>query len=374
VGLCFDLPLGFDDAAAAAARAEAAGVDGLWTVESDHDPYLPLALATSTTRRVVLGTAISVAFPRSPMVHAMMTWDLHRLAPGRVVLGLGSQVKGHNERRFSVPFDHPAARLREMVLAIRAIWRCWQDGTPLDHRGEFYTLTLMTPFFSPGPVEGAPLPPIYLAAINPQMIRITGEVADGLHLHPLTSAATLDRFTLPRLREAALAAGRDPEAITLVAPAMLATARDRAGVDAARERIRSQIGFYGSTRTYRPLLEVHDRGALADRLHELSVAGRWDELGSAVDDELLDAFSISATWEELPEAMVRRYAGRVHRVVPYGQLDPQAPWGEIATAVRAGAEQAGGRLASASPSNQPMMAWGSPPTGRVSAQTDGVAP
>lgn len=339
MGLCFDLPLGFDAAGPAAARAEAEGVDGLWTVESDHDPYLPLAIAATATSRVVLGTAISVAFPRSPMVHAMMTWDLHRLAPGRVVLGLGSQVKGHNERRFSVAFDRPAARLREMVLAIRAIWRCWQDGAPLDHRGEFYTLTLMTPFFNPGPVEGAPLPPIYLAAINPGMIRITGEVADGLHLHPLTSAETLDRFTLPRLREAAEAAGRDPGAITLVAPAMLATGRTRAEVDAGRERIRSQIGFYGSTRTYRPLLEVHDRGALAGRLHELSVAGRWDELGAAVDDELLDAFCISATWDELPEAMVRRYAGRVHRVVPYGKLDPEAPWGEIARAVRSGSER-----------------------------------
>ncbi|HEY0411334.1 MAG TPA: TIGR03617 family F420-dependent LLM class oxidoreductase, partial [Candidatus Dormibacteraeota bacterium] len=341
MGLCFDLPLGFDAAAPAAARAEAQGVDGLWTVESDHDPYLPLAIAATATRRVVLGTAISVAFARSPMVHAMTTWDLHRLAPGRVVLGLGSQVKGHNERRFSVPFERPAARLREMVLAIRAIWRCWQEGSPLDHRGEFYTLTLMTPFFNPGPVEGAPPPPIYLAAINPGMIRITGEVADGLHLPPLTSAETLDRFTLPRLREAAEAAGRDPGAITLVAPAMLATGRTRAEVDAGRERIRSQIGFYGSTRTYRPLLEVHDRGALAGRLHELSVAGRWEELGGAVDDELLDAFCISATWDELPEAMVRRYAGRVHRVMPYGALDPEAPWGEIARAVRSGADTAG---------------------------------
>jgi probable F420-dependent oxidoreductase len=343
VGLCFDLPLGLDDAAADAARAEAQGVDGLWSVEADHDPYLPLALATATTRRVVLGTAISVAFPRSPMVHAMTTWDLHRLAPGRVVLGLGSQVKGHNERRFSVPFDRPAARLREMVVAIRAIWRCWQEGVPLDHRGEFYTLTLMTPFFNPGPVAGAPLPPIYLAAVNPGMIRVTGEVADGLHLHPLTSAETLDRFTLPRLEEAARAAGRDPSEITLVAPAMLATGRTRADVDAARERLRSQIGFYGSTRTYRPLLEVHDRGALADRLHELSVAGRWDELGRAVDDDLLDAFTISGTYDELPEAMVRRYAGRVHWVVPYGRQEPDAPWGEIARAVRAGAETAGAR-------------------------------
>lgn len=340
MGLCFDLPLGLDAAAAEAARAEAEGVDGLWTVESDHDPYLPLALATTTTRRLLLGTAISVAFPRSPMVHAMTTWDLHRLAPGRVVLGLGSQVKGHNERRFSVPFDRPAARLREMVLAIRAIWRCWQEGTPLDFRGEFYTHTLMTPFFNPGPVTGAAPPPIYLAAINREMVRVTGEVADGLHLHPLTSAETLDRFTLPRLHEAARAAGRDPSEITLVSPAMLATGRTRAAVDAARERLRSQIGFYGSTRTYRPLLEIHDRGALADRLHELSVNGRWDELGAAVDDELLDAFTISGTYDELPEQIVRRYAGRVQRVVPYGRQEPDAPWGEVAEAVRAGSRTA----------------------------------
>jgi probable F420-dependent oxidoreductase len=339
VGLCFDLPLGFDAAGAAAARAEAEGIDGLWTVESDHDPYLPLALAAGATRRVVLGTAISVAFPRSPMIHAMTTWDLHRMAPGRVVLGLGTQVKGHNERRFSVAFDRPAARLREMVLAIRAIWRCWQEGGPLAFRGEFYTHTLMTPFFNPGPVEGAPPPPIYLAAVNPGMIRVTGEVGDGLHLHPLTSTQTLDRFTLPRLREAAAAAGRETGSIVLVAPAMLATGRTHAEVDAARERLRGQIGFYGSTRTYRPLLEVHDRAALADRLHELSVNGRWDELAGSVDDELVDAFTIAATWDELPEAMVRRYAGRVHRVVPYGRLDPDAPWGEIAAAVRAGAER-----------------------------------
>jgi probable F420-dependent oxidoreductase len=341
VALDFDLPLDFDGAAAAAARAETEGIDGLWTVESGHDPYIPLALATTTTRRLTLGTAISVAFPRSPMVHAMLAWDLHRLAPGRVVLGLGSQVKGHNERRFSVPFERPAARLREMVLAIRAVWRCWQQGTPLDHRGEFYTLTLMTPFFDPGPVE-APPPPIYLAAVNAGMIRVAGEVADGLHLHPLTSERTLDTFTVPRLREAALAAGRDPASITLVAPAMVATGRTAAEVEAARARLRSQLGFYGSTRTYRALLEVHRRGALADELHALSVAGRWDELGAAVDDELLDAFSVSATWDELADALVRRYAGRVHRVMPYGPVDPGAPWGEIARAVRAGAEAAAG--------------------------------
>jgi probable F420-dependent oxidoreductase len=371
VGLEFDLPLGFDGAAATAARAEADGIDGLWTAETGHDAYVPLLLATTTTRRLTLGTAIAVAFPRSPMVHAMLAWDLHRLAPGRVVLGLGTQVKAHNERRFSVPFERPAARLREMALAIRAIWRTWQEGAPLDFRGEFYTHTLMTPFFNPGPVE-APPPPIYLAAVNARMLGVAGAVADGVHLHPLQSELVLDTFTIPAVREAALAAGRDPASITLVAPVLVATGGTAAEVELARVAVRNQIAFYASTRTYRALLEVHGRGDLSDRLHALSMEGRWAEMGAAVDDELVDAFAVSATWDDLAAALVRRCAGRVQRLMPYGAVAGDGPWAEIARAVRAGAEIAGGRLSSASPSNPRMMAWGSPPTGRVSAQTDEV--
>ncbi|HEV3125143.1 MAG TPA: TIGR03617 family F420-dependent LLM class oxidoreductase [Candidatus Dormibacteraeota bacterium] len=334
--LAFDVPLSWEDPAAAAARAEADGMDGVWTAEGTHDPHLTLAVAATATRRIVLGTAITVAFVRSPMVHAMTFWDLHRMAPGRVVLGLGSQVKAHNQRRYSVAFDHPAPRMRDMIRAIRAIWRCWQYGEALDYRGEFYTHTLMTPFFNPGPVDG-PMPRIFVAAVNPHMLAVAGAEADGVHVHPLHSERTLDQLTIPSVRRTAAAAGRDAGALEFCAPAMIATGRDADAVAANRDRMRSQVAFYASTRTYRGLLEEHDRGELCDALHALSLRGAWEEMPRRIDDELLDAFCVSATWEDLAAALVRRYASRVQRIMPYALGAPETPWASIAAEIRAGA-------------------------------------
>jgi probable F420-dependent oxidoreductase len=333
--LGFDVPLSWEDPATAAARAESDGMDGVWTAEATHDPHLPLALAATATRRILLGTAITVAFVRSPMTHAMTFWDLHRMAPGRVVMGLGSQVKAHNQRRYGVAFDHPAPRMRDMIRAIRAIWRCWQFGEVLDYRGEFYTHTLMTPFFNPGPVDGA-MPRIFVAAVNRHMLAVAGAEADGVHVHPLHSERTLDQLTIPVARDAAVAAGRDGGALQFCAPAMIATGRDAAAVAGNRERMRSQIAFYASTRTYRVVLEQHDRGEVTDELYALSLRGRWEEMPRFIDDELLDAFCVSATWDDLAAALSRRYTGRLQRIMPYATGAEGTPWPSIAAEIHQG--------------------------------------
>lgn len=334
----FDLPLGFRpaDPGGIGHAAEEQGLDGVWSTEAGSDPYLPLALVAHATSRIRFGTAIAVAFPRSPLVHAQAAWDLHRMAPGRFILGLGAQVKAHNQRRYSAPFDHPAGRMRDLIGAIRAIWSCWQDGVPLDYRGPFYQHTLMTPFFSPGPVDHPIPPPIFLAAVGPDMLGVAGAVAEGVHVHPLHSEKSLDTLTLPRTREAALAAGRDPAALEFVVPFLVATGKDAAAVESARPAMRAQLAFYASTPAYRCVMECEGRGELADELHALSRRGGWGEMPERVDDELLDAMCVSATWDELPAALVRRYAGRATRIMPYAVADDGTPWPEIAAAFRQG--------------------------------------
>lgn len=341
------MPLLWSDPAGDARRAEADGMDGVWSTEAGHDPYLPLALAAAATERVALGPAIAVAFPRSPMVHAQVAWDLHRMAPGRFILGLGPQVKAHNMRRYSAPYDHPAPRLRDMVRAIRAIWQCWQEGGKLDYHGEFYTHTLMTPFFNPGPVDG-PLPRIFIAAVGEPMLRVAGAECDGIHVHPLHTVRSLDQVTLPVLREAATAAGRDPAAIELAVPAMIATGRTAAEVEQAVPMMRAQIAFYASTPTYRSVLDAHGRGDTYEALHDLSLRGGWAEMPGLVDDELLHAVCTVATWDDLPAELARRYSGRVHRVMPYSLGDAGTPWREIAAGVRAESR----RLTAAAPAAQ----------------------
>lgn len=331
------MPLGFspDDPGAAAERAESDGFDAAWSAEAGHDPYLPLAAAAKTTSRIQLGTAIAVGFARSPVVHAQAAWDLQRWSQGRFILGLGAQVKAHNERRYSVPGDRPVARMRDLIRAIRAVWNCWQLGEKLDYRGEFYTHNLMPPFFNPGPLD-TPAPLIYLAAVTEPMLRVAGTEADGVHVHPLHTEKFLDQTVNPLTREAAEKAGKKQADFAFCVPAMIATGRTRDDVEAAIPAIRAQIAFYASTPSYRGVLEAEGKGEIADRLHMLSRRGGWAEMPELIDDELLHAVAICATWDELPSRLVARYAGRATRLMPYAVLDDGTPWPEIARQVTAG--------------------------------------
>lgn len=326
-----DLTLAFDDlrdVPALAREAEALGVDGLWTAETRHDPFLPLALAAEHTRRVSLGTAIAVAFPRSPTVVAHTAWDLQAASAGRVILGLGTQVKGHIERRFSVPWTAPGPRLREYVLALRAIWAAWQGGGPVDFRGQHYTITLMTPFFAPGPIEH-PRIPIYIAAVNAYNLRLGGELCDGVHLHPLHSVRYLRDFALPQIEAGLARSGRPRSALTLATSTMMITGRTAEEVARAREFARTQIAFYASTRTYEPVLAAHGWQDLTPRLHRKSVERDWAGMAALVTDEMLRAFAVEAPLPELAAALRERYGTLVDRVAPYTALDRRTARAEL---------------------------------------------
>jgi probable F420-dependent oxidoreductase len=306
-----DAMLGLDPgrAGAVAAQLEKFGYDGLWTPETRNDPFLPLAVAVGSTSRVTLGTAIATAFTRSPMVTALIAWDLQRASGGRFVLGLGTQVKGHNERRFSVTWESPGPKLRELVEALRHIWGAFQGEHALSFRGRFYRHDLMTPFFDPGPI-GHPFPPVYLAAVTPYMYGMAGEVADGVHIHPFHTVRYLREVALPALEKG----GRRVE-LTVVAPVFVV-------VGAADEAVRMQIAFYGSTRTYRPVLELHGWGELTDHLYRLMARGDVAGMAAAIGDDVLAEFAVfGSTWDEALRALRERYKGLLDRVGVYG-IDP----------------------------------------------------
>ena len=308
------------DVAALARDAEALGFDGLWTAETKHDPFLPLALAAEHTSRATLGTAIAVAFPRSPTVVAHTAWDLQAASGGRLVLGLGTQVKGHNERRFSVKWTAPGPRLREYVLALRAIWECWQTGTPVNFRGEHYAITLMTPFFAPAPIAH-PRIPVYVAAVNAYNLRLAGELCEGVHLHPFHSVKYLREFALPNLEAGLAKSGRSRSDLALVSSVFMITGRDPDAMARAREHARAQIAFYASTRTYEPVLAAHGWEDLMPRLHRKSVEGDWAGMAALVTDEMLAAFAVEAPLEGLAEVLRARYAGILDRLSPYLPLE-----------------------------------------------------
>lgn len=310
---------------ALAEAAEATGFDGIWFGETKHDALLACALAAERTSRVSVGTSIALAFSKSPMALAYTAWDVQALAEGRFILGLGSQVKGHMERRFGVAWLPPLPKMRETIQALRTIWRCWQEGEPLDFRGDHYALTLMTPFFDPGPIVH-PEVPIYLAAVNEGMARLAGEVADGVHVHPLHTVQYVEEVLWPAVAAGAKRARRSPDGVAFHGAAFVATGRDEAEMAASREVVRQQVAFYASTRTYRPVLDLHGWGDLSGRLHALSLEGRWAEMGRDVPDDVLDAFAVEALFDDLAAALRARYAGVLDRVSLYLPFQAGEDW------------------------------------------------
>lgn len=297
-----------------AASAERFGYDGFWTTETQADPFISCTVAAQATERVDVGTGIAVAFGRNPLTVALQANDLQLLSRGRFMLGLGSQVKAHIERRYSMQWSHPAPRMREFILAIRAIWSAWETGEKLDFRGDFYSHTLMTPFFNPG-ANPYGNPQIILAAVGPKMTEVAGEVADGVFCHVLGSERYLREVTVPALERGAARAGRSLEGFEIIAPGFV-IARDSADERAAgTEFVRGQIGFYGSTPAYRPVLELHGWGELQGELNQLAREGSWQRLGELIDGEVIKAFAIVGTPEEAAAEIQRRYGEIATRIM-----------------------------------------------------------
>jgi probable F420-dependent oxidoreductase len=305
-----------DRAVEDAKEAEAAGYSGVWSAETSHDPFFPLLLAAEHTEHLELGTGIAVAFARSPMTTAVTAFDLQRFSHGRFMLGLGSQIKPHIEKRFSMPWSHPAARMREFILAMRAIWECWMEGTKLDFRGDFYSHTLMTPFFNPGPSDFGP-PLVFLAAVGEKMTAVAGEVADGMLVHGFTTERYLREVTLPALEQGWAAGGKERSQFQLSLPAFIVTGADSEQTERAADAVRQQIAFYGSTPAYRGVLELHGWGDLQTELNGLSKQGSWEEMGRLITDEILQTFAIVAEPADVPKQLLARFGDVVDRLSFY---------------------------------------------------------
>src|ERR1700722_1819570 len=306
--------IGFDPSgiAEAARQAEANGYDGVWTAETSHDPFLPIAIGAGATTKLEFGTGIAVAFARNPMNLAVMANDLQHLTQGRFMLGLGSQIKPHITKRFSMPWSHPAPRMRELILAIRAIWATWETGEKLDFRGEFYTHTLMPPFFVPGKNPYGN-PKILLAAVGELMTEVAGEVGDGLLVHGFTTERYLREVSLPALERGAAKAGKTLADMTVSYPGFVVTGPDDKSMAAAAKAVRQQIAFYGSTPAYRPVLELHGWGGLQSELNTLSKQGEWVKMGDLIDDKVLDYFAVVCPIDQVASRIKARFADVVDR-------------------------------------------------------------
>ena len=323
-----------------AVDAEAAGFSGLVVTEAGRSAYLSCAAAALVSELDLL-TGVAVAFPRSPMVTAQVAWELAEASGGRFRLGLGTQVRAHVERRYGSEFDRPGPRLREYVEAVRAVFAAFRGEAPLDHDGEFWTLSLLPAMWSPGAID-APDPAIDVAAVNPWMLRMAGEVADGVHVHPLNTPTYLRETVVPELETGAARAGRAVRDLEIIVPTFAAPGATAEEVQALREMARMQVAFYGSTPNYAFIFEQLGRDGITPRLRERQKAGDLAGMAAVIDDELLDHFCVSGTWAEVADALVDRHRGVADRVVSYfagmaWARDPAAlgPWGELARAVRA---------------------------------------
>jgi probable F420-dependent oxidoreductase len=325
------------DVARIAQAAEAIGFGALWAPETQHNSFFPLLIAAEHTRAIQLGTAVSIAFPRSPMVMAQNAWDLQALSGGRFILGLGTQVRAHIERRYGMTWDAPVARLRDYIGALRAIWSAWQTGGKLNYQGEYYQHTLMTPFFNPGPIAD-PHIPIYIAGVNEGLARLAGEACDGFHVHPFHSVKYINDVLRPQIAAGAERAGRGLADVALVSSVFAITGPNAAAIDATRAMAREQIAFYASTPTYRVVLECHGWQDIGEQLSRLAAMRRWGEMGALISDEMMDVFTVEAPLDRIGAALRQRYAGVLDRVFSYmpyvpGELDDA--WRQIAAAVQA---------------------------------------
>jgi probable F420-dependent oxidoreductase len=301
--------------------ADEVGFDGIWTFETAHEPFLPLVLAAEHSRRLTLGTSIAVAFARSPAILASIGWDLARFSRGRFILGLGTQVKGHNERRFGMRWEKPVEKMREVILAVRAFWDCWQNGTRLNFHGEYFKLNLMTPFFSPAPHDYHRIP-IFIAGVNRRMCQLGGELCEGFHVHPLHTARYLKEVIIPNIETGLAKGGRERSHIELSSSIFVIPTDDPKQADAFEAEARRQIAFYASTPPYRPVFELEGWGDVADQLKACASRGRWDEMPTLITAEMLHRLALTGTWEELPGRILTKYAGLLDRVSYYFPVVP----------------------------------------------------
>jgi probable F420-dependent oxidoreductase len=292
------------------------GFDGLWTSEAAHDPFLPLTLAAEHSHRLSLGTGIALAFPRSPAILAHTGWDLARYSRGRFIMGLGTQVKAHNERRLGVKWERPVDRLREVILAMRAFWDCWQNGSKLNFRGEFFKLTLMSPFFNPGPHDYPDIP-IYIAGVNKLMCQLAGELGQGFHVHPFHTPRYLREHILPNIRLGLEKSGRQRTDLELGSTVFVIPTDDTPRATQYEFEARRQIAFYASTPSYRPVLNLHGWGDTAKQLSALAARRRWKDMPALIGDEMLDVFAVRGSWAELPDKVQKKYDGLLDRVGYY---------------------------------------------------------
>lgn len=308
-----------------AKEAENLGFNTLWFNEIRHDPFIPIALATLTTSNIKLGTSVALAFTRSPMVIAYSSWDLQKLSNGRFILGLGSQVKGHIKRRFSVEWESPVTKMKEVILSLKEIWKSWQDGTKLTFKGKYYSFDLMTPFFNPGPIPN-PRIPIFLGAVNKLMIRLAGELCDGILIHPLHTIKYIKEVVLPNIEKGALRANRNPLEVQKMATVFIATGNDKNDIKKAIKDIKNHIAFYASTRTYKIVLNTHGLDEVSDKLHKLSLEGKWEKMSEQIPEEFVNEVAVIGNYEEIPEMIKQRYDRLVSKITLYKPFNVNEEW------------------------------------------------
>ncbi len=314
-------PQDLNEAAGLARAVEVYGFDGLWTAETAHNPFLPLTHAASATEQIALGTAIAVAFPRSPMVVAQIAWDLAAQSNGRFILGLGTQIKAHIVHRFSAPWSAPVPRLREYIESLHAIWRAWQTGEPLRYQGELYKFSLMTPFFSPGPIQHPDIP-VYIAGVNEGLCRLAGELCQGFHVHSFHTPRYLREVIIPAVEAGARKAGRSRADVSLNCAVFVVPGRDQQEIRNNAVLVRSQIAFYASTPSYAAVMDLHGWSDTRVELTQMAREGRWGEMGDRISDDMLAEFAVVGAPEELARKVQERYTGLLDRAGYYFAFDP----------------------------------------------------